>query len=187
MNTRFTKKYFGLLLTGGSLITTLGVFGMFPQSAWAINRVSDQQCRDRTDFFKLWNNTTIANGVCFANPGTASVRIYNVYRITNGNNYGSILYTVGSKRHTLSFCRKFLRVNFTSTVDVVTSVTLTANPPSQCYRTTGTKDYQIETNTEPESSQVDELPVITEPDVTTESKGINEESVLVNPTQLTEP
>ncbi|GAA6619563.1 hypothetical protein NUACC26_053770 [Scytonema sp. NUACC26] len=82
---------------------------------------------------------------------------------------------------------------------VVTSITLAASPPSDCYRTTGTKDYLIETDTQLESSQVDELPVINEPETTTESNkfntgnttiesnGINENSILIDPTQLTEP
>jgi Beta/Gamma crystallin len=54
-----------------------------------INRVSDTACRDRSDFWKLWNNTTIAGGVCFANNGTVRINVYNVYQIDTGNNTGN--------------------------------------------------------------------------------------------------
>ena len=46
------KNKFGLLLAGG-LVTAFGVVNLFSQSAWAINRPSDAQCRDCSDFFKL--------------------------------------------------------------------------------------------------------------------------------------
>jgi Beta/Gamma crystallin len=54
-----------------------------------INRVPDQDCANRSDFFKLWNNTTIANGVCFANNGTININVYNVYEVDSGNNSGN--------------------------------------------------------------------------------------------------
>ncbi len=63
-----------------------------------INRVSDTDCKNRTDFFKLWNNTTIAGGVCFANNGTASgLNIFNVFSITTGNNTGFVVDSNGNQ------------------------------------------------------------------------------------------
>ncbi|MHC5748537.1 MAG: beta/gamma crystallin domain-containing protein [Nostoc sp.] len=133
MNTRFIKRCFNLLL-GSSLITTLNVSDMFLQSAWAINRVSDSQCLARSDFFKLINNTTIAGGVCFANAGRVSVKIYNVYRVTNGNNYGSIAYTVGTNSYIDLFCSKNLNYYIPASrrANVVRSITLSAYPPAGC-------------------------------------------------------
>lgn len=58
-----------------------------------INRVSDAACSgvSGTQFFKLWNGTTSAGGVCFANNGQISVEIDNVSRITSGNNKGFVI------------------------------------------------------------------------------------------------
>lgn len=55
-----------------------------------IARVSDSQCASRIDFFKLWNGTTSAGGVCFSDNGIAHVEIDNVYMITSGNNAGCV-------------------------------------------------------------------------------------------------
>ena len=57
----------------------------------SIHRVPDDQCASRSDFFKLWNGTTIADGVCFASDGTISVEIDGVYAITSGNNAGYVI------------------------------------------------------------------------------------------------
>ncbi|HEU5380726.1 MAG TPA: beta/gamma crystallin domain-containing protein, partial [Ktedonobacteraceae bacterium] len=42
------------------------------------------------DFFKLWNATTGAGGVCFASDGGLSVNIFNVFMITSGSNAGFV-------------------------------------------------------------------------------------------------
>ena len=65
--------------------------------ATTIHRVSDSQCASRTDFFKLWNNSTSALGVCFASDGGLNVNIYNVYQITSGNNTGFVIDHDGQK------------------------------------------------------------------------------------------
>jgi hypothetical protein len=121
----------GILLTGGFLSSTLGFLSLFSQPAWAINRVSDSQCKSRTDFFKLWNNTTIAKGVCFANAGSLNVHIYNVYQITNGNNYG---YVKDSNGYTYYFCKKNWRLTSSPSIRDVVYVSLSASPPSICSR-----------------------------------------------------
>lgn len=52
-----------------------------------ISRVSASLCASHTDYLKLWNNESgSAGGVCFANSGDISVNIYDVYKITTGNN-----------------------------------------------------------------------------------------------------
>lgn len=58
-----------------------------------INRVSDAACTGAsgTQFFKLWNGTTSAGGLCFANNGQVSVNIFNVSAITSGNNKGFVV------------------------------------------------------------------------------------------------
>lgn len=67
-----------------------------------IYRVNDSDCKTHDTYFKLWNNTTVANGVCFAQNGTVNVNIYNVYRITSGNNAGWVLTSSG---HLYSLCQ----------------------------------------------------------------------------------
>jgi hypothetical protein len=55
------------------------------------NRVSDAACASRSDFWKLWNNTTIANGICFASAGTININVYYVYEVDTGNNEGNFV------------------------------------------------------------------------------------------------
>ena len=61
------------------------------------DRVSDTDCRDRSDFWKLWNNTTIANGVCFANDGDWGDRIPSVYKVWTGNNGANWVEDLGNR------------------------------------------------------------------------------------------
>jgi hypothetical protein len=63
----------------------------------AISRTSDSACASHTDYFKLWNNTTIANGICFADAGTLTgLNIYNVHQLTTGNNSGYLIDSNGN-------------------------------------------------------------------------------------------
>lgn len=62
-----------------------------------IHRVSDSLCASRTDFFKLWNDSTSAGGVCFASDGGLNVDIFDVGQITTGNNAGFVIDHDGQK------------------------------------------------------------------------------------------
>ncbi|MGH7868286.1 MAG: hypothetical protein ACREP9_11860, partial [Candidatus Dormibacteraceae bacterium] len=50
----------------------------------------DIACRDRTDFFKLWDNRAGSGGLCFADDGEGEVNMAGVYRLTTGGNAGSL-------------------------------------------------------------------------------------------------
>lgn len=135
------KNKFGFLLTGSFLVITSGLVSLFPQSAWAnTSRVPDNLCRGvrGDEYFKLWNNATEALGVCFANPGTITIRVYDVYRVTNGNNYASFEWTTGRTKYRTTFCEKYAPEfpHYDSPINLVTFVGLGAGRPSQCGSTT---------------------------------------------------
>ena len=52
------------------------------------NRVDD--CVWPNSYFVAWNDGPL---VCFANPGSQNVAIYNVYRVDTGNNTGKFIYS----------------------------------------------------------------------------------------------
>ena len=58
-----------------------------------INRVSDAdwQFSDQLGYWKLWNNTTSAGEVYFANNGTININVYNVYEVDTDYNSGNFV------------------------------------------------------------------------------------------------
>ncbi|MDQ1246911.1 MAG: hypothetical protein QG597_1279 [Actinomycetota bacterium] len=66
-----------------AMVTALAGIGVTSSPANAINRVS---CGDRDDFLKLLSDAT----TCWANAGTAKVKLYRVSAIFSGNNAGYI-------------------------------------------------------------------------------------------------
>jgi hypothetical protein len=139
------KNKFGLVFTSTFLLAIFEVLSLFPQASWAIERVSDRLCSARSDYFKLWNNTTSANGVCFANAGTISIKVYNVGKISNGNNYASVRYTTSNNRSIRTyFCDKNVERTYNPRIRVVTSITLSANPPSACFTAFRSKNTYVE-------------------------------------------
>jgi hypothetical protein len=110
-------------LAGSSKSTSFKNSGAL-MPATSIHRVSDQDCATRTDFFKLWNNTTIANGVCFASDGGLDVEIDNVYQITPGNNVGFVIDRIGQK---IWICKPLLRI-----IAHVTFVEITGRAGAPC-------------------------------------------------------
>lgn len=91
----------------------------------AIHRVPDNLCKTRSDFMKLWNGTTSANGVCFAGNGTAHINVYGVYDFTSGNNAGYIVYKwIDGNSYVHSFCQ-YQEWNYQYSVPDVTQVTIT--------------------------------------------------------------
>ncbi len=134
-----------LVFTSAILLAIFEVLSLFSQPSWAIERVSDRLCAARSDYFKLWNNTTSAGGVCFANAGTISIQVYNVGKISNGNNYASIRYTTSDNRSIRAyFCDKNVERPYDPRLRVVTSVTLSANPPSACFTAFRSKNTYVE-------------------------------------------
>lgn len=133
------KNKLSILLAGGFVTSTLGFLSLFSYPALAVKRVSDSACKSRTDFFKLWNNTTTAKGVCFSNPGGVNVHVYNVYQITNGNNYGYIKDSYGAYYY---FCKKNLKVTFSPAIKDVVYVSLSASPSSACSKSRSTVSGQ---------------------------------------------
>ncbi|MFJ8040308.1 beta/gamma crystallin domain-containing protein [Kitasatospora sp. NPDC096147] len=81
------KRIAGLALAGtATLALTLATAG----PAAAIYRVDTNTCNARSDFFTLWNYPP---KVCFADNGSTSVAIYDVYQINSGNNSGYFNFT----------------------------------------------------------------------------------------------
>lgn len=77
-------------------VTAVGVIAASP--AFAISRVSAQNCATRNDYFTV---TSSPNGarVCFANSGSASVALYNVEIVQAGNNTGYFDYVLNGVSH----------------------------------------------------------------------------------------
>ncbi|GHO98257.1 hypothetical protein KSF_083050 [Reticulibacter mediterranei] len=57
----------------------------------ASGRIHGVDCGSRTDFFKIWTDNE-THQICFADAGTINVKLYNVNRVSTGNNTGSIIW-----------------------------------------------------------------------------------------------
>lgn len=98
-----------------------------------INRVPDEDCRLRDDFWKLHNNTTSAGGVCFANNGTININVYGVYEVDTGNNSGSFVYDgINAPGDGLEYCANDLISFLLNPIHDVTQVSIVGRTTSPC-------------------------------------------------------
>ena len=112
---------------GGKVSAPSLYTGLQPADSYsgAIHRVPDNLCASRSDFVKLWNGTTIANGVCFASNGTANINVYNVSTFTSGSNVGYIIFTwTDGNSYRQDFCQG-QTWGYQSNVPDVTQVVIT--------------------------------------------------------------
>ncbi|GAA1404887.1 hypothetical protein GCM10009639_51250 [Kitasatospora putterlickiae] len=75
------RKRIAAVALAGAAAVTASVVAAGP--AAAIYRVDTATCNSRSDFFTLWNYPP---KVCFAENGSTSVAIYDVYEVDSGNN-----------------------------------------------------------------------------------------------------
>ncbi len=76
-------------------IGTVALSALIPMSSAAA--ISRTECGNRTDFLKITNYNGTAS-LCYANSGERSVNIYDVDRVSSGNNRVDVILG-GTKHH----------------------------------------------------------------------------------------
>lgn len=122
---------FNATSNSGSVSGAASDSGKSSSNSGKIHRVPDGECANRSDFFKLWNNTTIAKGVCFADSGyLTGLNIYNVSKITTGKNAGYVKDSLGNYYpfSGREFCQN-VTATFTPPIKNVVAIYIDPKPP----------------------------------------------------------
>jgi hypothetical protein len=79
------RKTMSVRLAIGLLCSILACFGISFPPAFAMNSVSEKECRSRNDFLRF--TTSTGQVFCYANAGTLDVNLSNVVQVETGANY----------------------------------------------------------------------------------------------------